>query len=256
MGAIDGSRESLGREGAEKVSDDTPTTAADAMTFLGPAPVKSLSDGVVEQMRESILQGHLLPGARLLEEQLAEALGVSRGPVRSALFQLEREGLVIRRRNRGAVVAGLSRPDLEEVYSLRLAIEPVACGWAARNATAADIEAMRTIIDTYSTVLTSDVTTADAASADVGFHDIVYRAARHARLLRLWQDLRPQVHLFLLNRKYVRSPDFREVMIDGHQAIVASITSSDGDAAAVAAEHVRTSYEHVLSEFDAAEAVS
>jgi DNA-binding GntR family transcriptional regulator len=250
MSAIDEGRASVGRKEEETVSDQQ-TAVADAMAFLGPAPVKLLSDGVIEQMRESILQGHFLPGARLREEQLAEALGVSRGPVRTALFQLEREGLVIRRRNRGAVVAGLSKPDLEEVYSLRLAIEPVACRWAARNAGAGDIEAMRAIIRTYSTLLTSHVTTADAAGADVGFHDIVYRAARHVRLLRLWQDLRPQVQLFLLNRKYVRSPDFREVMINGHQAIVASIATADAEAAAaVAAEHVRTSYEHVLSEFD------
>jgi DNA-binding GntR family transcriptional regulator len=251
MSVIDHGRESLGHHEDEKVSDSSATALAEAMPFLGPASVKLLSDGVIEQMRESILQGHLLPGARLREEQLAEALGVSRGPVRSALVQLEREGLVIRRRNRGAVVAGLSKTDLEEVYSLRLAIEPVACRWAARNAASADIEAMRAIIATYSTLLTSDVTTADAASADVGFHDIVYRAARHVRLFRLWHDLRPQVHLFLSNRKYVRSPDFREIMINGHQAIVAAIAGPDPDvAAAVAAEHVRTSYEHVLSEFD------
>src|SRR5579871_2022414 len=83
--------------------------------FLGPALATLLSDEVVDRLRESILRGHFAPGDRLREEQLAEALGVSRGPIRNALVQLEREGLAVRRPNRGAVVAELSRGDLEEV---------------------------------------------------------------------------------------------------------------------------------------------
>src|SRR5579884_3034520 len=105
----------------------------DASAVLMPAAAIQLSDEVVDRLREAILGGLFAPGDRLREEQLAEALGVSRGPVRNALLQLEREGMVVRRRNRGAIVARLSREDLEEVFSLRLAIEPVACAWAARN---------------------------------------------------------------------------------------------------------------------------
>src|ERR1700722_17271043 len=82
--------------------------AADA-AMLGPALAMLLSDEVVDRLRDSILRGHFAPGDRLREEQLADALGVSRGPIRNALVQLEREGLVQRRRNRGAIVARLSR---------------------------------------------------------------------------------------------------------------------------------------------------
>ena len=113
--------------------------ALDATAILTPAAAILLSDEVVDRLREAILRGLFAPGDRLREEQLAEALGVSRGPIRNALLQLEREGMVMRRRNRGAIVARLSRVDLEEVYSLRLAIEPVACAWAARNANERDL---------------------------------------------------------------------------------------------------------------------
>jgi DNA-binding GntR family transcriptional regulator len=223
--------------------------ASDLSAVLTPATAPLLSDTVVDRLREAILRGLFPPGDRLREEQLAEALGVSRGPIRNALLQLEREGMVLRRPNRGAMVAQLSQGDLEEVYSLRVAIEPVACAWATRNAVPRDLEEMQAIIDSYSK-LTTKVTVQEAADADLGFHDVIYAAARNRRLLRLWQDLRPQVYLFLLARTYVRKREFREIMIARHGQILSAIAERDEPRAReLAAEHVQTSYERVLAEY-------
>jgi DNA-binding GntR family transcriptional regulator len=222
----------------------------DATSFLSPASTILLSDEVVDRIREAILMGQFAPGDRLREEQLAEALHVSRGPIRNALLQLEREGMVVRRRNRGALVARLSRADLEEVYSLRQAIEPVACAWAARNAVEADLSELQTIINGYSR-LSSRVSVQEAAEADLSFHDVLYRAARHRRLLRLWQDLRPQVYLFLLTRTYVRTKEFREIMVVGHTRLLDVVRNRDEEGAReIAAEHVRTSYGRVLEAYE------
>src|ERR1700747_358829 len=79
----------------------------DATSFLSPASTILLSDEGGDRIREAILMGQFAPGDRLREEQLAEALHVSRGPIRNALLQLEREGMVVRRPNRGAMVAQL-----------------------------------------------------------------------------------------------------------------------------------------------------
>src|SRR6476469_10949085 len=103
---------------------------------LTPTVKRSLADDVVDRLRDAIFHGSFKPGEALREEQLAAMLDVSRGPVREALVQLEREGLVIVRRHRGATVARLSRRDLEEVYSLRLALERLAVQRAVRHATA------------------------------------------------------------------------------------------------------------------------
>src|SRR5262249_26240669 len=150
---------------------------------------------------------------------------------------------------RGAMVAQLSRQDLEEVYSLRVAIEPVACAWATRNAVASDLAEMQAIIDSYSK-LNTKVTVQAAADADLGFHDVIYAAARNKRLLRLWQDLRPQVYVFLLARTYVRKREFREIMIARHGQILSAIADQDEPRARkLAAEHVQTSYERVLAEY-------
>src|SRR5687767_6079997 len=67
--------------------------------LLMPTPKRSLAGDVAERLRKAIWSGRLAPDERLREELLAEMLGVSRGPIREALSQLEREGLVIKQPN-------------------------------------------------------------------------------------------------------------------------------------------------------------
>jgi DNA-binding GntR family transcriptional regulator len=238
------------RSSSERGGLDAPPFHAGAAGMLTPALATLLSDEVVDRLRDSILKGYFAPGDRLREEQLAEALGVSRGPVRNALVQLEREGLAVRRPNRGAVVAELSRSDLEEVFSLRLAIEPVGCAWAARHADEEDLAQMQKIVDGYSK-LTTKVNVRQAAESDLAFHDIVYRASRHRRLIRLWDDLRPQVYVFLLARTYVHKREFRDIMMADHGALLAVIGGGDeNEAYRTSAEHVRASYLRVVENYD------
>jgi DNA-binding GntR family transcriptional regulator len=130
-------------------------SAIDAASALRPANPSRLADDVGSRLRESILNGIFVAGDRLREEELAAAMGVSRGPVRDALAQLDREGLVVRRPNRGAIVAELFRGDFDEVFSLRLAIEPVAAAWAARHASDADLREMHRIVSGYSKLTAS-----------------------------------------------------------------------------------------------------
>lgn len=232
---------------AERAARATPRSPVGVGSLVAPTRAILLAEEVVDRLRDAILRGHFAPGDRLREEQLASALGVSRGPIRDALVQLEREGLAVRRPNRGAVVAKLSRSDLEEVFSLRQAIEPVCCAWAARHADARDLAEMQAVIDGYAN-LTTKSSAREAAEVDLAFHDVVYRAARHRRLLGLWEDLRPQVYVFMLARTYVHTPGFREIMIRNHAAILAVIAEGDDvRAGEVAGEHVRTSYVRVLS---------
>jgi DNA-binding GntR family transcriptional regulator len=223
----------------------------DQLVPLIPATRKALSDDVTDRLREAILQGCFVAGEYLREEKLAAALDVSRGPVREALLQLEREGLVLRRPNRGTVVAELSRRDLEEVYSLRSALEALAVRWAAQNASEDDLERLEAAAAQFGEVLVPDVAVQQAARVDIEFHDLVYEAAYHERLARSWSELRPQVHLFLLSRRYVGSPGFRDVMVDSHRAIVEALRSLDPERAALLAEdHVRTSYLRVVESYE------
>jgi DNA-binding GntR family transcriptional regulator len=219
---------------------------------LAPPSKEALADAVVERLRRTILEGYVAPGEPLREEHVAAALEVSRGPVREALLQLEREGLVVRRPHRGAVVARLSRRDLEEVFSLRLALERLAFHWAARRAGEDEFARMEESVRVQEEQLPGNVSRQAAARLDLEFHDIVYEAAGHERLQRFWANLRPQVHLFLLSRDYVGTPDFAGIMVRNHTLVLETIRAGDpARAEKVAEEHVRTSYKRVVSSYEA-----
>jgi DNA-binding GntR family transcriptional regulator len=86
---------------------------------LQPLPGISTAEMVAQRIRDALLEGTLHPGDRLIEADIAAELGISRGPVREGIRLLASEGLVVLRRNRGAVVASPTFEDILEVYVLR-----------------------------------------------------------------------------------------------------------------------------------------
>src|SRR3954470_20605272 len=86
-------------------------------------------------LHAAIVSGELSPGERLIEEELAERLGLSRGAVRGAILRLGHEGLVVRERNRGARVRRFTLEEAIEVLEARAALESLAAGYAALRRT-------------------------------------------------------------------------------------------------------------------------
>ena len=93
---------------------------------LTPVASPTSVDHAVSQLRDAIVTGGMRPGERLVETELAERLGLSRGPIREALHQLAREGLVTIHPNRGAVVSAVHAEDVVEVYALRATLGAMA----------------------------------------------------------------------------------------------------------------------------------
>lgn len=209
-----------------------------------------LAASIRSLLRTAILKGELAPGERLREVEIAARYQVSRGPVREALLQLEQEGLVLLRRNRGAIVARLSRDDLEEVYSLRLALERLAAQRAARYGTEADFAKLDAILHEFrGTGSSQPLTEQEAADQDVRFHDAVYQAAHHERLYAAWNSIRSQVYVLLLGRN-VAGPDFREDTYFGHLELAYLIRSRAEDRVVPAIEsHIQASYARVLASY-------
>src|SRR5579872_4878950 len=94
---------------------------------------------VADKIRESILDGSLVPSERLVERKLAEALGTSQSAIREALIQLELEGHVTKKPNSATFVTDFSQRDLENTIAVRRALEAFASEEAARQATPPDI---------------------------------------------------------------------------------------------------------------------
>lgn len=100
--------------------------------------IRKLSDQLVELVRDRIISGEVAPDGPIRQDALAAELGVSKIPLREALTRLEQEGLIRSEVNRGYFVRGLAADEAEEVYALRLKLEPEAVALAASRANEAE----------------------------------------------------------------------------------------------------------------------
>jgi len=224
---------------------------------LGEVRTRSVTDDVIDRIRRAIVLQQFAPGQKLPEDELAERLGVSRGPVREALMALAAEGLVERVARRYSAVKQLSGKDLEEVYSLRQSVERLAVQWACRSASAEDLDAMDAIVTAFGEVAPDKVTPAVAADYDIQFHDALCAAARHERLANVWHGLRSQVYMFLLSRLALPE-DYMTNWQSNHRHIVDLIRAHDERAAVEFVErHIEMAYQilvdaHVAEGIDTA----
>lgn len=201
----------------------------------------------------SIVEGRYAPGQRLVEQRIADELGISRTPVREAIRQLEASGLVVTERNRGAIVRPLTRQDIMDSYELRGHLESLAAERAASRATPEDLEAMDAAINDLARALQAkDIHDIEIlrliSQANKSFHDAVLRAAHHERLFDL---LRVTVDATLVFRAFQhfdkvkarRSNDF-------HQQIRDAIAKHDPRRAnRLMAEHIDQGRDALLASF-------
>jgi DNA-binding GntR family transcriptional regulator len=108
---------------------------------------KTQADDGYSWLRDGIVTGRFMPSERLVEADLAQALGVSRAHVRALLARLEQEGLVERQPNRGARVRLVPLDEAVELLEARAALESLAAHHAALRATPADVDALRALLD-------------------------------------------------------------------------------------------------------------
>lgn len=125
-----------------------PARIIDATAGAAPARlVQSMTSQLIVRFRDRILSGAFPPGAALRQDILAAEFGISKIPVREALVQLQSEGLVDIYPNRGFQVRPLSENELDEVFKLRLQMEPAAAAAGAKLASAAEQAAAKDALE-------------------------------------------------------------------------------------------------------------
>ncbi|WP_170231214.1 GntR family transcriptional regulator [Pseudonocardia kunmingensis] len=138
-------------------------------------------------VRAWIVEGRMRPGEHLVEQRIAEQLGLSRTPVREAVRMLAAEGLVVSERHRGAVVRTLDRDAVVDLYELRSRLEAYAAELAAQRRTEADIVELDGGIAEFAAALDAPdedplARTRRISAANRRVHDAVVRAGGHERL--------------------------------------------------------------------------
>jgi len=191
----------------------------------------TLADGALAAIQTRIVDGELAPGTKLVEEELAAAHGVSRGPLREALRRLQARRLVEVVPNVGARVVELSREELQAVYEAREALEGMACRLAATRIQTQEIDALRALLDTHQASLQAHTT--QAYLQEEGNYDFHYRIAQASGnpvlVSMLCDDL---YHVIRMYRRRMDASDGRsEQALSEHQQIVAALAAGDGELA-------------------------
>lgn len=223
---------------------------------LAKAKKDLLGDRVVSVVRDLIFNGELRQGEEVQESVLAAKLGVSRGPVRSAMAALAHEGLIRWEPHKSPVVVALTAHDVEEIYSLRRPLELLAATRAARRCTKGDVDRMRAVVNEMRTARqTGDLVA--LSLCDVQFHSIVYEISAHSRLQSAWNDLRSQVALFLVSRNTMATTDDR-LAIEEHEHIAAAIGAHAPDEVVVdlVEGHLIEAFDRLMSSITAADHVA
>ena len=160
--------------------------------------IQSMTSQLIVRLRDRILAGTYAPGSALRQDILASEFGTSKIPVREALVQLQSEGLVDIFPNRGFQVRPLAAAELDEVFRLRLQVEPAAVARGAKLATADDRVAARNALDQWN------------AAAAAGEFNSTGRLNRTFHLLLIVPRLQPVAaetlsRLHTLAQRYVQA---------------------------------------------------
>lgn len=204
---------------------------------------QELWESVVAALRPAILIGDLPNGMRLIEEEIAARLGVSRGPVREALLVLEQEGLVTMEPRRGATVVGVTERDIRELYDLRRVLETHAARLAAQNARPEDIEHLRTLSERIAERVRSGRLDALAPS-EIAFHRHLFVMANQFRLRAAWERVAGILGTLLTITGSTRPQSVR------HDHIVKALAARDPEAATAAIQfHLERAEEIMIEVF-------
>lgn len=210
---------------------------------------RTMQEIVYNTIKERILAGHYKAGQRLVTNDLAMELGVSRMPVREALQRLEAAtGLLSRIPHKGAVVNAISQDDILEVFCIRAVLESLAARMACLNLEENQIDHLeainREIIDVGHTIDEQGF-----LSLNAKFHEPIWQAAKAPRLVGMLRSL------YDASRGYryisLKLPGRFEEIVEEHAQIVVALRGRDPDVVErVVKEHYQQTLKWLTRERD------
>ena len=210
-----------------------------------PMKATTLKENVTNLLRRAIVDGTLPAGEDLNQAQIAERLGISRGPVREALGRLEQEGLIKSVPYKGVIVTPLTATYIRDLYSLRAALECFALRQGVKRRDAKDVDELGEIVDAMRGAIKKRELE-QVTRLDLRFHNAIVRMGRNELLSHAWAPLRIGVErcLYSMHRSYASL----EEVIGTHPPILDALRAGDADAAAGLLEaHILESGDHLCA---------
>ena len=197
-----------------------------------------MRSGVTEALRLRIIDGTLSPGTRVSEEWVAGEMGVSRGPVREAIRELENEGLLVVNPYRGTFVKEISTSELRNVLiPIRLILESRACIIALPTMTETNFQAIADIVKAMDITATAGGEGALIAlvDLDVQYHHYLMSLSDQYHTMQLWKTIQPRIRVGFY-RLGLRHTDYQEITLE-HQILLDALRTRNPEVVLPALEH-------------------
>jgi GntR family transcriptional regulator, trigonelline degradation regulator len=190
--------------------------------------VPTLRELTTAKLREAILSLHFKPDQHLVERELCEKTGVSRTSVREALRQLEAEGLVERRGNRGLFVATITGEEAQQVYEVRAALEPEMARLFVERAEARDLKALEDAFRDLEKAGQRNNVRLYVEAYD-RFYDVLLRGSRNDLARRFLRTLRARITFLRTITAQQAEPAYRQQTVQLMQQILEAALARNGE---------------------------
>ncbi|ADD68547.1 transcriptional regulator, GntR family [Denitrovibrio acetiphilus DSM 12809] len=206
-----------------------------------------LSEKIAHTIRNNIIKGIIKPGERLVEPKLSEMLGISRTPIREALRLLEMEGFIDIIPRRGAVVTTLTRKDIDDIFIIKMKLEPLASRLAVDNLEKSDIDRLKELAAKMEAGSAKGVT--QMINWNYDFHNIFIYKCNNDRLIRMLDGLQQQ---FKRATVYSFTTEGRTKKVnEEHLELIKAFEKKDSDSVEKIVEtHVYNGWQFIRVQFE------
>ena len=222
------------------------STPSDA-TFFESVESTDLVGLVEAELTRAIVEGHLPPGSRIVEADIARRMGISRAPVREAARRLERQGVLVSRPRHGFAVRTISVQEIDDLYEVRLSIELTSIELACRKADDAGLARVKALVDT----MVRDAATQpqdERITSDLELHTLICELSGNAHLRRIYQNTQTELRMIIALIDAVYHDPATVASL--HYPIVDALMKRDAEAAKAAMRvHLEDAWKNVRALF-------
>lgn len=185
----------------------------------------TLTENVVSIIKKKIINGHILPGDRVIEEELSKELNVSRGPIREAFRKLEYDGLIVCESNKGCRVKTISSEEVEEIYIIRFGMEALSTEVCEGKFSDKTIETLEKYVQQMEEAAI-DHNVEALFQLDEKFHAQIVSEAGLTRLYDLWKSMKFVNASIFLTTYNIHEINLKE-QAPAHERMLNSIKTGD-----------------------------
>lgn len=209
---------------------------------------QSLRDKAYESLRRALFQGVFSPGQKITEKDIADSLGVSRTPVREALNLFRQQGILQQSHGGSYVFTAPSIQQIEDVFEIRRALEPLAAKKIITHCTESDIAKLESIVEQEQALLDEE----DSSKTfifNIDFRNTLFHTCGNERLARMIDEFMD--HMYFLGMLTLKKKSVREIVIAGQKKIIAALKTRD-EATLIEAinHHLDLAYKTTMAEME------